>query len=276
MPDNFFAILMDGEVRRISLVQDVEENVRAVFVGGGQIFIDENEEVEFDGSWKLDDDEIFFVPMNMGDYKDVVDNPINIPILDLRNEAIRALFWYENQLFYFQNFDSRKLLQNRNVIVYNRQTYDRLRDDAFIIDNMVSAVHQNGKFYFRSYANANKIFDLSDYYKEATDKELKTFSEHPKIAVTDLDWLREKSNSVIRKNVKMLQDSGVLDGADTKKIRKDAHDYNLDIKLDKMGKIVLPKDRRQVKDILLWLNEGYFKGAITGAHYKTNSKKKAL
>ena len=71
------------------------------------------------------------------------------------------------------------------------------------------------------------------------------------------------------------QDSGVLDSLNTKKVRKDARDYEVDIQLDRQGKIIFPNDRKSLKDLLLWLNEGFFEGVITGDHYRTNSKKKA-
>jgi hypothetical protein len=273
MADNFFAMLVSGEIRRIALTQAIEAGVRQIFLDGGQRLIGDKDEVEFDGNYKVDEDEILFVNMTMEGFDDVVDNPINIPILDLQDEEVRVLFWHEEGVFYFQNFDKRKLLRNKMVLIFSQQTYGRLQENAFVLDNVVSAVHSADKFYFQSYATANKIFDLSDYYSEATNEALEEFGNHAKIAVEDLPWLLENANSIIRKWVALVQNSGYLDAADTRKIRREAGSYNVTITLDSSGKIIFPKDQKTCKEILSYLNEQFFTGSISGAHYRANSKR---
>ena len=273
MPDNFFALLDDGSVRRITLLRSIENSIRDVFMNYGPGLLEGKEEVEFDGNYKVDEDEIMYVIMNLPDsFAEIANNPIGIPILDLENEPVKALFWFERNVYYFQNFDNRKMLRHRNVIFYNNQTFDKLTQDAFVVDNAVNAAYKRGKFLFLSYPNANKMFSLADFYKEATNEELTDFSEHDNVSISDPDWFLE-SNTVIRKQVTLLQKSKLLDGADTRKIKKSAKKFNVIVELDEDEKIVFPKDKKACKEILFFLNENYYEGIISKKHYRTNSKK---
>jgi hypothetical protein len=110
MPDNFFALLSDDSIRRISLLQSIESSVKDVFVTYGTTFLEGREEEEFDGNYKIEDDEVLFVTMTLPNtFLDIAINPISYPILDLQNDRIKALFWFENNTYYFQNFDQRGL-----------------------------------------------------------------------------------------------------------------------------------------------------------------------
>ena len=274
MPDNFFAMLHDGSVRKIALVQNIENSIRDVFIVYGLALTAGKDEEEFDGNYKIEMDEVFFVTMVLPpEFGDVSNNPIGIPILDLQNDRVKALFWFENNEYYFQNFDNRKMLQNKNVIYYDNQTFTRLTQNAFIVDNTVNAVYKNDRFYFTSYASANKIFSLLEFYQAATNEELTDFADNENISISDPQWLLDNSNTVIRKHVTMLKKSNVLDDVDTKRVKRGARKFNLEIELTDDGKIIFPQDRRTCKNILYYLNEQFYEGLITKRQYKTSSKK---
>jgi hypothetical protein len=181
---NFFAILENNDVRKINLTQKVIPSIRAIFVDGGDALFDDVEEIEFNGNWKIDPNEILYVSLELpANVLEVSTNAIGIPDLNMEKEEVKTLFWYENGVYYFQNFDKRKLLRNKSILYYNNETYNLLDNDGFIIDNIVNAVHKDQKLYFLSYANANKIFSLADFYQEATDEEIKTFAKSPNVAL---------------------------------------------------------------------------------------------
>ena len=272
--NDFYAILEDDSVRKINLLQNISASIKDIFVKSGtELINDDSEEIQFDGNQHPDNEEVLFVVMDLPEnIKEVSANSIGIPVLNLKTENIKTLFWYESNVYYFQNFDKRKLLTNKNVILYDNQTYTKLQQDGFIIDNTVNAVYRNGKFYFNSYANANRIFSLLDFYQEATNEEIKTFSTNPKILV-DAVWFTENSSSIIRKHITLLQKSKLLDTVSTKKIKSSAKKFELNIELDPSGKIIFPKEKKSCKDILYFLNEQYYIGLITGNRYKTSSKR---
>lgn len=271
MADNFFAMLDDCSVRRIGLLQNIENSIRDSFMNYGPGIIEEKEEIEFNGNYKIDEDEVLYVKMELpAGFKDIPTNPIQIPELDIKKDRIKALIWYENGVYYFQNFDDRKMLRHRNVLFFNNQTFDKLTSDAFIVENKVNAVYKDDRYYFQSYSNANKIFSLSDYYEAATNQGLIIFGEHENVSISDPEWFLEV-NTVIRKHVSLLQKSAVLDDADTKKIKKSAKKFNVEVELDVDGKIVFPRNHKSCKEILLFLNEHYYEGPITKRHFRTNS-----
>ena len=276
MTNNFYALLDDFSIRKILLTQNVTTRIRNIFVELGELFLnDDTEEVEFDGNYIVGDDEILFVNLVLGEnFSDVENNSIAIQALDLSRDRLKALFWYENQKYYFQNFDNRKLLRNKNVLIYNNDTYSALEENAFIVDNVVNAMYIGGKFYFKSYVNANKIFSLTSYYQAATEEDIKSFCENDNISV-DESWLISNSTTTIRKQITLIQKSGVLKNADAKKIKRTAKGFDLNITIDSAGKIILPNNKKECKELLVFLNEQYFIGLITGNKYKTNSKKNA-
>jgi hypothetical protein len=274
MPDNFFALLNNHTVRRIDLVPAVEDQVRDIFVDQGQAMT-EKDPVLFDGNYKVDEDEVLYVEMELSaELEEIANNPMGIHLLDIGVDNIKALIWYEDEVYYFQNFDNRKLLRQKTVLFLANQTYNRLTADAFVLDNYIQAVCREGEFYFISYANANKIFSLQAYYKEATDEELDTFAEHEMVVVEDIDWLRDHANTVIRKQVTLLQKSNLLNEVSPKKIKSGAKKFKIECVFDDDGKIVFPSDMRKCKDLLKFLNEECYEGPLTKRQYATNSKRR--
>lgn len=272
---NFFAILKDDTVKKIDLLQAITSDIRGVFVNiGNSILNDDVEEILFDGNFNIQDEEILYVELELPE--NVIEastNPIGIDVLNLATDDIKTLFWVENNVYYFQNFDKRKLLQNKNVIYWDRTTFNKLTNNALIVDNIINAIHKNNKLYFKSYANANKIFSLLSYFEEATDEVIEQFSTNSVLSV-DATWLKNNGNTIIKKQITLIQKSNVLSTANPKKVKTSANKFNLKIELVD-GKLVLPNDKKQCKDILSFLNEQYYIGLITGKKFRTNSKRDA-
>jgi hypothetical protein len=272
---NFFAILKDDTIRKIDLLQTITADIRNVFINiGNSILNDDVEEILFDGNFNIQDEEILYVEMELpANVIEASTNPIGLQVLNLVVDDIKTLFWVENDVYYFQNFDKRKLLQNKNVIFWDNNTFDKLTSNALIVDNIVNAIHKNNKFYFKSYANANKIFSLITFFEEASNEVIDEFANNDKLTV-DADWLKENGNTIIKKQITLIQKSNVLTNANPKKIKSSANKFNLKIELVD-GKLVLPNDKKQCKDILSFLNEQYYIGLITGKKFRTNSKREA-
>ena len=115
---NFFATLKDDTIRKIDLLQTITADIRNVFINiGNSILNDDVEEILFDGNFNIQDEEILYVEMELpANVLEASINPIGLQVLNLVVDDIKTLFWVENDVYYFQNFDKRKLLQNKNVI----------------------------------------------------------------------------------------------------------------------------------------------------------------
>ncbi|VFA41323.1 DUF4868 domain-containing protein [Chryseobacterium indologenes] len=274
-PCNFFAILKDDSIRKINLLQSITASIKNVFISNANsIMNSETEEILFDGNFKIDGNEVLYVEMSLSENLiEANSNAIGLEVLDINEDDIKTLFWIEDDVYYFQNFDKRKLLQNKNVIFYSGTTYHKLNEDALIVENMVNAIYKDGKFYFKSYANANKIISLSDFFEEASNETIEEFATNP-IFDLDLLWLKENSDTAIRKQITLIQKSQVLASASSKKIRSSAKKFNLEIEIED-GKLKLPNDKKACKNILSFLNEQYYFGLISGKKFITNSKRDA-
>ncbi len=273
--NNFFAILTNGEIRKINITQQIIPKIRDVFIDNSvYLFQEDFEQIEFDGNYMVleKEEEVLYVNLVFpSKVSEAVKNPLGQLDLNITNDIIKSLFWYEDSAYYFQIFDRRKLLRNRNVLYYDKNTFDQLKQEAFILDNVVHAIFKNGRFYFRSYENANKIFSLIDFFQEATDQVLTEFSAESNIII-DREWLLENANKVIRKHITLIQNSAVLVSANTGKIQKSAKKFNLKIELED-GRIKFPNNIKECREILYYINEHYYVGIITGKKYRTNSKK---
>lgn len=234
----------------------------------------DTEKILFDGNFKIDGDEVLYVEMSLSnDLIEANSNAIGLEVLDITKDDVKTLFWIENDIYYFQNFDKRKLLQNKNVIFYSGRTYHRLNEDALIVENMVNAIYKECKFYFKSYANANKIISLSEFFEEASNETIEEFASNP-VFELDLDWLKDNSDTMIRKQITLIQKSQILLSASSRKIKSSAKKFNLEIEIEN-GKLKLPNDKKLCKNILNFLNEQYYLGLISGKKFLTNSKRDA-
>ena len=55
--------------------------------------------------------------------------------------------------------------------------FTKMNNTAFIVEDKVHAIYENGKLYFQSYTIANQIFSLIDFVTEATNTEIESFGE---------------------------------------------------------------------------------------------------
>lgn len=272
---NFFALLDNNSVKKIDLLQTITNDIRNVFINNSyKIKQEDTEEILFNGNYKIDnEEEVLYVEFPLSKHlKDANTNSIALDNLDLSNDNIKALFWIENDIYYFQNFDRRKLLQNKNILFWSSTSYDKFSENGLIVENTVNAIYENGKFYFKSYANANKIISLMDFFQEASDTMIDEFSQND-LLIMNTDWLKRSSNSSIKKQITLIQKSGILEISTLKKITSSAKKFKFDGIEIENDKIKLPDDKKKCMDILCFLNEQYYIGLITGKKFRTNSKR---
>ncbi|WP_179091358.1 Kiwa anti-phage protein KwaB-like domain-containing protein [[Flexibacter] sp. ATCC 35208] len=273
--NDFYALLENGEVKKVGLDPAATDSFGNIFITNGEALM-AMDKISFDGNSLLDVDEVYVIkPFALPKELDAaVANPLGLELLDLKHDKIKSIFWYDsnNKRYYFQNFDRRKLLINKHLLFFSNGLFRELKDDVLMVDNTVNAIYEGGQFFFHSYANANKIFSLIEFYHEATDGDMKNFSANSYVLM-DENWLLDNANSIIRKHITLILKSGVLDNANTKKIQRTAKKFKLKIELDKNSKIIFPQNQKECRDILSYLNEQYYIGLITGKQYRTNSKR---
>lgn len=271
---NFFALLDDNNVKKIDLLQSITNDIRNIFINNSnRIKTSNTEEILFDGNYRIDDEEVLYVEFPLSEnLREANTNSIALDNLDLSNDNIKALFWIENDIYYFQNFDRRKLLQNKNILFWSSTSYNKFSENGLIVENTVNAIYENGKFYFKSYANANKIISLMDFFQEASASVIDEFANNSLLNM-DVNWLKNESNSTIKKQITLIHKSDILSTTTLQKITRSARKFNFDGLEIENDRIKLPNDKKKCKDILCFLNEQYYIGLITGKKFRTNSKR---
>jgi hypothetical protein len=284
MKYNLIAILKNGESKRIVASGNLQDEITSYFEDIASGFNRDKEPVSFDGRYNVSEDEIFVIddfPID-DNITEAIQNPLTMDILSLNQDSkdVQAIYcgdWNNTEkTIYFQTFDTRKILAKKLTLINSGNTYTRLNDPGIIIDGKIDVLYKNGKLFFYSYHNARRILDLSSYYREATDQDLNTFSEVDMFDFEDKDWFIENSDSTIRKKIALLQRNEVLSNSSIKEIEKEAQRLSITISFTGTGsakKLRFPKDKKQVKEIIRFLDEDYFISSLTKKKCLTNSKR---
>ena len=275
-----YAFLKNGQLRYIDLSEDIVEPTRQLFLNASsELMNDETEKIEFDGRYVIRDEEneISFIKMGLPEvFNDIPTNQHGLTTLDIDNDVIQSIFWYEDGAFLFQMFSNGNLLENKYILRFfqEQHNFTRMTDKAFIINNKIQAIHKNDCLYFKSFPSASKIFDLSGHMVEATASDVIAFGNQNSISV-DSDWLSGHANAKTRRLIKMVTESGTLEtfmNLSSKKRDKLAKSVNIDISIEE-DKLALPSNIGKVNKILEFLNEDVYRGMITSNVFITNSKR---
>ena len=292
MPDNInlFALVEDEQtpIRRIPLTADLGAELAQFFANQQNNFLDNKQRIEFSGSYNVDSGEIFTIT----DYPlletigSALSNPLICQMLNLNNEThrIKALFtgiWSDtNKTVNFQVFDSGKLLSKGWTLISSGNTYKKLEEPGLVLQDKLTAHYADGVLYFSSYHNAKRFLDLSAYYREATDTDLNAFVATELFAFEDESSFKGNADSIIRKKVALLQKNEVLKDLSVTDIQNVVNSFNQDlpvehhinITVNAMGKLVVPQDKKQLKELIRFLDEDYVTAPLTKRKCLTNSK----
>lgn len=291
---NLFALVNEYEapIRRIPLTAALNTELAQLFAEQQAALLGDKQPIAFTGSYNVDEGEIF----TLDDYAlspsigQAIGNPLNCPVLNLNTEThrIKALFsgnWTAtNKTVNFQVFDAGKLLSNRWTLVglpiHAGDTYKRLEEPGLILQNKLTAHFHNGTLYFSSYHNTKRFLDLADYYREATDTDLDEFAATELFVFEDQAGFKEQADSIIRKKIALLQKNEVLKDITVTDIQTVANNFNAElpeehriaIMVNDDGKLVIPEDKKELKELIRFLDEDYVTAPLTKRKCLTNSK----
>ena len=277
----FYALMSDNTVKYISLKEEIVDDVKNIFINGGNKLKPEGlEEDEFDGNIvSRNGENIVYVNYILpDDFQRIPDNQADMSDYDINRDIPKSIFYYDDGKFYFQAFNKKNMLQRKMVLQICRDNaYSKMNNSAFIVDDKVHAIYENGKLYFQSYTLANQIFSLIDFVTEATNGEIDSFGNITGISV-NANVVKDIANVKTRRLVKLLSSTNNIAtfiGKNAKTRTSLLKQYGIKAQINVNNELELPTNNvADLNRALEFLNEDIFKGVITNSLYRSNSKKK--
>jgi hypothetical protein len=240
-------------------------------------------EIDFTGDWKPDADELL-VAHGLAEtqilLEAVAQNAIALPVLDAAdfgNEGIRALFTATGNgaqaKILIQSFSPQQFLSGKFAFLHDGNVFRRLVEPAFSLGaQLVAMVNADGDVRFKSFQMLRRVFDLSQFYQQATDVELQAFCAHASLAIGDLDAFVAGADEGIRKFVHSIAKEDVLGNHTVEDIAACAGAIHFPIAVNG-GRIEVPQDRKGAKALFSFLLDKVYLGAMNQQLFITNSNR---
>lgn len=285
---NLFALtsVPGDRIIRFPLSQDLQEEIQGVFAGQLDAFLSEiEEEIPFDGRYVPEQDQLLIINefVDVDGMLDAVANPLAIEQFNPQThslEHVKALFTgvpeNGNYKVLIQQFENRRLIATKGLaIFFSGNTFQKMNDAGLTLDSKLLAVLEGTTIKFQSFHFLRRIFDLSDYFNEATSDEVTAFATHDKLFVNDVNAFVENASPLVRKKIALIRQSGVLDNFTSEQIVAAAQSFNLAFDTTEDGRIVLPNNKTDLRRLLRFLDEDYYESPLSQTHFVTNSKRVA-
>lgn len=289
MTQNFYALCRTAngiEVKRLQLNAAILTDMVTLFNDQESSFLNGiDDEVTFDGDWKPDKNEVLTIdnhPEIDALIQAVTANAQSIPDVDVNNflsENIKAIFTAVDvdgsKKILMQHFTERQVLSKKVVLTFDNNRFNRLQNTSFSLEEKLCCIIEDGILKFKSYHNTRAIFDLNLYYVTATDNDIDDFFDpNLPVAVDDLQQFKDNiADQGTRKLIHSVLNRRNLNQYSGVQIQTAANDVGLLLNVDASGKILLPLNRKEAKNILRFLDDKYYEAPLSEEHYITNSNR---
>lgn len=273
-------------IEKFVLTRDTQKEINEHFEKlWSQYMKDEVEAIEFDGRYKPDENEVLMIKNYKleTDILEAVKSPNSVEIFtpSKKNmDKIKHFFMSvegSDPAIIFQKATNTQMITTHGVSMFHKNgTFQKAPQFGINISDKLDCIYSGKSLYFRSYFMARQIFDLKDHYKTATEYEVKSFACSSSISVQCTDTFYSNSDQFVRRKIALINDSKVLVHNTANDIVLKAMQYDLDIPIVKengVEKLVLPNDKKELKQVLKFLDEDIYKGTFTEKIFETNSKR---
>ncbi|MDC7871343.1 hypothetical protein TH60_17780 [Pantoea ananatis] len=175
-----------------------------------------------------------------------------------------------------QIFSKKQILKSSKYLWLNKNVFSMSELLGFNIDDKLVALVENQSLKFRSFTSLRSIFDMNQYFALATKQDIDDFTKHVSFDVPQGFDMNLVADNVIRKKVALINKSKILDTQPVDKIETAASNLNFPLVtsgVGKLKKIVMPTDKKLIKELLDFLDEDYFNSELTQVRYRSNSKR---
>ncbi|ECV2997630.1 DUF4868 domain-containing protein, partial [Salmonella enterica] len=255
-------------------------------------FINEDiEEIEFCASYNVQDGEIFSI--NPFDDEigiiNAIERPDAVPVWDPDDVSVhyfKALFTGEPASngnptqVWLQCFDRRQIINNEKsffqVVTQPGNRFSVSTRPGFSLSDRLTAILVGDKLLFKSFFMLRRFFNMEEYFNEATREDLDNFIGNDIFHVENAEDFMMFADSAIKKKVSLIISSGILNDQPIENLIECAQKIGYQLGITNVNgdnKITMPNSKREVKQLLYFLDQGYFNSIITNELMLTNSKR---
>ncbi|MBB1274593.1 Kiwa anti-phage protein KwaB-like domain-containing protein [Psychromonas sp. SR45-3] len=289
---SLFALTNDPAKRivRFKLTEEVQAELSTLILEQNAAFDAVIEEqIEFDGKYKPDQGEALYI----NHYDDIdnleasIRNPLGVEeIVPCNNffTNIKALFSGcevegGSIRVMIQYFDKRKIISTNGLSIFHSgDVYKKIEGVGISVDTKLSAILQDGKLTFFSFHLLRQVFDLTEYYKEATNDDITDFAAMDIFKVHNLEQLVNMADSWIRRKISLVQQSEILNNVPLNQMKAVALEFSIPFETvteDGCEMLKLPCKKPDLKKLLRFLDEDYYRSPLSNTNFVTNSKREA-
>ncbi len=278
---------VESRLFHIPLHRDLQDSLAESWQTQYDRFVEDIQEIDFNAGYNPEEHECFYLMDYTLPSWLKKENSQTVLTLDAISsnetlvDSIKGVVAFarnerSEEVVLFQNFSRSHVIRPGRFLFLQHDTYKTNRDPGLTLGVKLSAVYlpTESKLLFRSFRIVNTFLPISDFYKEASEEEIREVLGHRLLAPRDVETLAVGANQWFRKRFAMLRDSSVLDEYSARQIEERSNGYDVEIDI-RQNKIVFPSDKPAAKKILQFLNEEIFRGPITEMLYETNSKRAA-
>lgn len=278
----FFAWMADGEMRRIKLSVDAQNKIDEMLSESADT-IKQYRLVAY-GDYKVEDDEAYLITNFHSLPENITDTlvPINAETVEYRvfdMEDVRAFVFpmlINNVRFFAFQAPRRetKTLRGGLKLFYDVDTFVLDARSVLTITGDIDCLVHAGEAIFHSAFYVQRIFSLVDYYREATEENIETFTHLDTLGFESADmFVAMAADKVMRRKIALLLDQGFFGQQTPDEIQEKAKkiEPGIDILVD--GHVHFPNDKAQCKYLLKMFCDEIYRGTFTNAVFETNSKK---
>lgn len=268
--------------------QDTQNSICSIFSEAVSEMKARKELVIFDGNYKPDEDEYltitgFVLPTEI---KEALKNPMNVPTYRPKIKKfprIKAIFVgnceKHGRLFKyrvaFQRFKNDQYISNHRLnLLYDKDSFFQEKRTGISISSYIDCYY-DGSLNFVSFFFTRQIFDLGQYYREATEGEIIDFSNEKILSIENEEaFKKQAADTWVRRRVAIINDLRILESHTVSEIKAIGKTAGINI-LIYNKKIVIPAEKKEMKKIIGFLVEEVYPGYFSkGTTYMANSKRK--
>lgn len=281
---------IEDAIYKIETDASTQNEINRIFSVSAQD-VNGKQKVPFDGRYTPLEDEVlsissFILPDII---KDALRNPVTVepfqPDSDnMQNIRAICIGYCENTekgekfVAAFRRFRREQYISLDKIsLFFDNNTFKQKKGIGISIGFGIDCLFDDGTLNFISFYYARQVFDLSGYYRTATDEDIREF-----FLVDTIDFgeqeqanqFKDKANSWVRRKIASINDSGILKNYTAMEIKRIAKKHSgIDITV-KDNAIVFPTAFEEAKILLSFLDENLWIGAFTNETFISSSKRK--